>query len=316
MNATQRPVDLRGQIGPITLSSYLFNASGPRCTTEQELIKLGRSRSAAVMTKSCTLAPRAGNAEPRYRALPLGAIQSMGLPNLGYQAYLEMLPRLKQVGKPVVISISGLSLADNTTMVSAFMASSADLLEINFSCPNIEGKPQLGYDLTQTRQALDTLCTLGDKPIGLKLPPYFDMAHFDAMADLLQQYPIAFVTCVNSVGNTLVIDPETETAMIRPKGGFGGLCGDYIKPIGLANVRAFRQRLPQRIDVIGVGGIKTGTDAFEYLLAGASAVQIATCYEEEGTSCFDRIERELGQLLQRKGYASIAQAKGQLKTLD
>lgn len=308
-------VDLTTHIGGIALDNYLFNASGPLCTSEAELTQLGHSATAAIMTKSCTILPREGNAEPRYQNLPLGALQSMGLPNLGYQAYLAMLPRLKLLNKPIVVSISGFSVTDNQTMVSVFQQSDADLIEVNFSCPNIEGKPQLGYDFEQTDQALKVLCQLGDKPIGLKLPPYFDFSHFSAMADIIKQYPISFITCINSVGNTLVIDAETESAIIKPKGGFGGLCGDYIKPIGLANVRAFSTLLPENIDIIGVGGIKNGTDAFEYLLAGASAVQVATCYEKEGVECFSRISNELATLMARKGYKTIAEVKGQLKTL-
>lgn len=308
-------VDLSTQIAEIPFQNYLFNASGPRCTTETELVALGHSAAGAIMTKSCTILPREGNAEPRYQSLPFGAIQSMGLPNLGYQAYIEMLPRLKKCNKPIIVSISGFSIADNTKMVSAFQQSEADLIEVNLSCPNIEGKPQVGYDFEQTRQVLTILCQLGDKPLGLKLPPYFDFSHFYEISKIINDFPIKFITCINSVGNTLVIDAETESAIIKPKGGFGGLCGDYIKPIGLANVRAFRQLLPQSIDIIGVGGISTGTDAFEYLLAGASAVQIATCYEKEGIECFSRISNELANLMAKKGYQNINEVKGKLKLI-
>ena len=109
------------------------------------------------------------------------------------------------------------------------------------------------------------------------------------------------------------IDPNTESAVIKPKGGFGGLCGEYIKPIGLANVRAFRQLLPETIDIIGVGGINTGTDVFEYLLAGASAVQVATVFEKEGTDCFARINNEFSTLMASKNYFDIKSAQGKLK---
>lgn len=308
-------VNLQTSVAGVALSSYLMNASGPKCTTAEELNIIGQSQAAAIVTKSCTFEARQGNPEPRYRDLPLGSIQSMGLPNLGYQAYLDMVPTLKAMGKPVVISISGFSIAENRTMVTAFQQSDADLLEVNFSCPNIPGKPQIAYDFEQTEAALSQLCQLGDKPIGIKLAPYFDMSHFESMAAIIKRYPVKFITCVNSIGNTLVIDPETESPVIKPKGGYGGLCGDYIKPIGLANVRAFRQLLGDDIGIIGVGGIKTGTDAFEYLLAGADAVQIATCFEKEGPACFLRIEQELTDLMARKGYYALNDAKGKLKSL-
>jgi len=308
-------IDLRTRIAGVSFNGYVFNASGPACTTLDELNGLGRSGSAAIVTKSCTLLPREGNPEPRYKDLPLGSIQSMGLPNLGYHAYVEMVPALKAHSKPVVISISGFNIAENIEMVGAFQKTEADLIEVNFSCPNIPGKPQLAYDFEQTEKALEAICGLGDIPLGIKLPPYFDMSHYQSMAAVLKKFPVKFITCINSIGNALVIDPETETPVIRPKGGFGGLCGDYVKPVGLANVRAFRELLGDGISIVGVGGIRSGLDAFEYLLAGADAVQIATCYEKEGVDCFARIEKELAEVLARKGYASVAAAKGQLKLL-
>ena len=135
------------------------------------------------------------------------------------------------------------------------------------------------------------------------------------MADLIKKYKISFITCINSVGNTLVIDPESETPVIKPKKWFGGLSGDYIKPIALANVRAFYELLKDKVSIFGVGGIKTGIDVFEFLLAGADAVQIATTFEKEGQSCFVRINSELEEILKRKGYKSIEEVKGKLKYL-
>ena len=307
--------NLSTKIADVNFDSYILNASGPRCTTETELHNLGQSDSAAIMTKSCTLVAREGNPEPRYKALPQGSIQSMGLPNLGYKAYLEILPRLTQYNKPIIASISGLSINDNVEMVRAFQQSAADLLEVNFSCPNVPGKPQLGYDFEQTDKALAAITKLGDKPLGIKLPAYFDFNHFETVANILKKYPVKFISSINSIGNTLVIDPETQSPVIKPKAGFGGLCGSYIKPIGLANVNAFRELLPKEISIFGVGGVYTGTDAFEYLLAGADAVQVATCYQEQDVNCFTRIKNELAQLLASKNYHNIDAAKGQLQLL-
>ena len=121
-------IDLSTQIAGIKLDSYLMNASGPKCTTWDELEVIGKSASTAIVTKSCTMEFREGNPEPRYSDLPLGSIQSMGLPNLGYKAYLEMVPQLKALGKPVVVSISGFSIEDNIEMVSAFQNSDVDLM--------------------------------------------------------------------------------------------------------------------------------------------------------------------------------------------
>lgn len=303
------------KIAGVELDSYICNASGPLDSTLEELESIANSKSSAIIMKSCTIEPREGNQEPRYVRLPLGSIQSMGLPNLGYREYVKFASQLKKYNKPVIASVAGLSVEDYGKMVEAFQNSDVDLIEVNLSCPNLEGKPQVAYDFEQTEKVLRRISNLGKKPIGLKLPPYYDFVHHKQMADLFEKYKISFITCINSVGNTLIINPETETPIIKPKKGFGGLCGDYIKPIALANVRAFYELLGNKISIFGVGGIKTGTDAFEFLLAGADAVQVASTFEKECPSCFARIKSELEEILQKKGYNSIEEAKGRLKYL-
>lgn len=303
------------KIAGIELGSYICNASGPLDSTLDELRTIANSASSAIMMKSCTIEPRKGNEEPRYIRLPLGSIQSMGLPNLGYQEYVKFTSQLKKYSKPIIASVAGLSVEDYRIMVEAFQKSGADLIEVNLSCPNLEGKPQVGYDFQQTEKVLNAISNLGNKPLGLKLPPYHDFVHHQQMAELIKKYKISFITCINSIGNTLIIDPETETPIIKPKEGFGGLCGDYIKPVALANVRAFYKLLKDGVSIFGVGGIKSGMDAFEFLLAGADAVQVATVFEKEGPPCFERIDQELKEIFKRKGYNSIQEAKGTLKYL-
>ncbi|HIH42402.1 TPA: dihydroorotate oxidase [Candidatus Woesearchaeota archaeon] len=304
-------------IAGFQLHNYLFNASGPRCMTLEELIALGESRSSVILSKSCTLLPREGNPEPRYFDLPLGSINSMGLPNLGYKKYVEFAPLLRRYNKPYFVSVSGLSLADNITMISELSeVPEIDAFELNLSCPNVIGKPQIGYDFEQTKQVLDEVMKITKKPFGVKLPPYFDFVHFEEMAKILNKHNIAFVTCINSIGNGLFVDADTEKAVIKPKGGFGGLGGEYVKPTALANVKKFYELLRKDIAIIGVGGIASGMDAFEFLLCGASAVQIATAYQKEGTAVFARIEKEFIEFLEKKEYNSLSEAKGKLKIYE
>lgn len=303
-------------IANVTFPHCIFNASGPICSSLEELQAIGKSGSAAIMTKSCTFTPRDGNPEPRYTPIPYGSINSMGLPNLGYEAYIKMIPELKQFKKPVVCSVSGMKLEDNIAMIKAFNETDADLLELNLSCPNIVGKPQVGYDFAQANEVLEAVMKTSKKPLGVKLPPYFDFVHFEQMAAILNRHNVAFVSCINSIGNALFINPETEQVVIKPKGGFGGLGGDYVKPTALANVHKFRELLHPSIHIIGVGGIKSGMDVFEFILAGADAVQIGTQFMEEGPSCFTRIEAEFNAILHEKGYDSLAAFKGRLRPLS
>lgn len=310
------PVSIATQIGNISLASCLYNASGARCTSTNELLALAHSEAGLVLTKSSTLQYREGNPTPRYYETALGSINSMGLPNLGchfYAAHAQTHAAL-QCGKPYFVSVSGLSLEENISLMSYYTSvPDIDAIELNLSCPNVPGKPQTGYDFEQVQRVLDAVCPLLTLPMGVKLPPYFDIVHFEQMAAILNPYPLTFVTCINSVGNGLIIDADTETVLIKPKNGYGGLGGDYVKPTALANVHQFYRLLRPGIQVIGCGGVKNGQDAFEHILCGASAVQIGTQLMREDTGVFARIGAELQTLMQQKGYTRLEDFKGKLR---
>ncbi|ORZ03767.1 hypothetical protein BCR43DRAFT_483929 [Syncephalastrum racemosum] len=310
--------DLSTSIAGVRLPNLFFNASGVWCQHEAELADLLKSESGSLITKSATFEQRQGNPEPRYKPLAGGSINSMGLPNEGFEYYLEYAKKFDySQEKPLFISLSGLSLEDNKKMCQAFADAKLDcILEVNFSCPNVPGKPQLGYDMEAMEAALTALAPIINKPFGIKLPPYFDIAHFDAVAAIINKFDqVQFVTCVNSVGNGLAIDFETETALIKPKDGFGGLGGLMILQTALANVNAFHRRLTGGKQVIGVGGVTSGKEAFLHVLAGASAVQIGTQLKEEGPAAFGRIKKELEEIMAAKGYKSLDDFRGKVKTL-
>jgi len=239
----------------------------------------------------------------------------MGLPNLGYEAYAELIPELKQFGKPVIASVAGLCEDDFPTIAQRINEAKPDLIEVNLSCPNIPGKPQIGYDAEASERLMKRVRKLITVPMGVKLPPYFDPAHHKLMGDVIGRCGVDFLNLINSVGNGLVVDSDKETVVIKPKGGFGGLGGTIIKPVALANVRAFWKHFEGRMPIIGTGGIMSGVDAFEHFLCGASAVQIGTLLVEEGVEAFRRLEQELGACLEKKGYRSVSECRGKLREL-
>ena len=294
-----------------------MNASGVHCMTTTELVELEQSNAGAFITKSCTLNERAGNPEPRYFDVPLGSINSMGLPNRGFDYYLDYaLNYEKQQTQPLFFSIAGMSAAENLEMLTLIEKSDFQgITELNLSCPNVPGTPQLAYDFEATEDLLQQVFARFTKPLGIKLPPYFDLAHFDQMAEILNQFPLTYVNSINSIGNGLYIDPQKEAVVIKPKEGFGGLGGEYVKPTALANVRAFYTRLKPEIKIIGTGGIRNGQDAFEHLLCGATMLQIGTELHKEGPKIFDRITKELEQIMTEKGYRTIDEFRGKLKTI-
>jgi len=307
--------DVSTTIAGVKFPSCFMNAAGALCVTRDELVALGQSRAGAIVTKSMTVEARQGNPEPRYYGFPGGSINSMGLPNLGYRAYAELIPELKRFGKPVVASVAGLCEDDFPVIAAAINAAQPDLIEVNLSCPNIPGKPQIGYDPEASERIIKRVRPLITVPMGLKLPPYFDPAHHEIMGRVIGRCGVDFLNMINSVGNGLVVDPEREAVVIKPKGGFGGLGGRIIKPVALANVRAFYKFFQGKIPIIGTGGVVDGVDAFEHFLCGASAVQIGTVLVEEGLKVFGRLEAELAAILAKKGYRTIEDIRGSVKEL-
>lgn len=306
-------MDLQTTFYDHTLQNCLMNASGVHCMTKEELDELATSQAGAVISKTATLNAREGNPEPRYFDTPLGSINSMGLPNLGLDYYLDYWTQ--RTDSLQFLSVAGMNYEENIAALKKIEASKfAGITEFNLSCPNLPGKPQIAYDFELTEKLLTEVFGFFTKPLGVKLPPYFDIAHFDQMATILNQFPLVYVNSINSIGNGLYIDPQTDSVVIKPKAGFGGIGGEYVKPTALANVRAFYTRLKPEIKIIGTGGILTGQDVFEHLLCGATLVQVGTQLHQEGPQVFQRLANELAAIMSQKGYQSIAEFQGKLKT--
>lgn len=278
-------------IGNLQLAGPIFNASGPRCTTLEELQDLNRSMSSAILTKSCTLEPRIGNLGKRYWQNDLWSINSTGLANLGWEFYRD---NSQGWDKPYIVSVAGLNLEDNIKIINGLQGHVGGI-ELNLSCPNIRGKRQVAYSYDMMEFYLRKIFDEDsiDSTFGLKLSPYFDHCQFVEISEIINEFKteIDFVTCVNSLGNGYLMDGDQPA--IEANGGFGGIGGKAILPIGLGNVSKFRVLLHNSIAIIGCGGITTGQDVKDYLSLGATAVQVGTAFMERGTSVFEQLYREI-----------------------
>ena len=125
-------------IAGVNFQNCLMNAAGACCVTQEELEALGESSAGAIVTKSMTPHHREGNPNPRYYSFTNGSINSMGLPNLGYPAYVKLIPELRRFGKPIIASIAGLCPEDFVEAAKAIDVVRPDLIEVNLSCPNIQ----------------------------------------------------------------------------------------------------------------------------------------------------------------------------------
>lgn len=302
-----------------TFPARYLNAAGCWCTTADDLNDLYGSAVGGVVSKSCTELPRDGNPLPRLHLEPHLSINSTGLANAGvcfYGAFGRTLGAASAArAKPYVVSVAGVAHGENVRLVRTLRdeyADAVDLIELNLSCPNVAGKPQVGYDFAATREVLRQVFEADDgdgPPLGVKLPPYFDQSHFKGIAEVLGDYAgkpgasdgtrghgLAFATCINSLGNGLVYVPSASddrayAPAIRPNGGFGGVGGSVVKPFGLANVAALHAELPG-LPLVGCGGVASAADADEYVTAGATLVQVGTALVREGVDVFARLVAE------------------------
>jgi len=317
---------LRSNVGGIELNCCVYNAAGPRTISSEDLIEIGKSHSGAILSKSATLLSREGNEMPRSISnIDLGggtcqgSMNAEGLPNRGIDYYISsaMTEKLSVYEKPYIVSIAGLSLEENMEMIKMIEGVEGIAgIELNLSCPNVAGKPITSYDFEQLKNVLKAVTSLSNKkPFGIKLAPYLDMQYFAKVVSIIAKFPINYIVTSNCLGNAMFVDYDLECVSIAPYRG--GLAGGYIKHVALSNVHMLAQLLREvgreDIDIVGVGGVATGKDAFELILCGAKAVQIATTHWHEGPTCFNRIASELESIMKQKGYSTVDEFRGMLK---
>lgn len=280
------------KIGNIILKNPIGNAAGVICYNHSDLNEMLRSSSGYIVTKSCTYNLRIGNTTPRFWTDGKISLNSMGLPNKGLHYYLKWIKK-NHNEKPIILSIANI---DNNQSIKIFeKIENLDYInypELNVSCPNIIGKPQMAYNPEELYNFLFFIVSnYYNKPYGLKLPPYFDPIHIKEITQIIRCFPnIKYITCCNSIGNTLILNKLEP--VIKPKLGLGGLGGEFMKPIGLANVFGFKNQFEKYnmdIDIIGCGGIMDKNDVDEYLSVGASCVQVGTALWNKGPKLLDAL---------------------------
>jgi len=258
---------------------------------------------AAYVSKTITLAPRAGNPPPRVWEVPAGMINSIGLPNKGLAGYLEDdLPRLAGITTrghgpggelrdvPIFTNVMGSSAAELRELVLACQERrEIAAIELNVSCPNVETGLDIGADPDQLRAVVGELRDATDKPLIVKLTP--NAADVPACALAAEQGGADAVSLINTL-RAMALAPARNGARARPwlGGTTGGLSGPAVRAVALAQVAAVAERV--RIPVIGMGGVQTGAHARELLEVGASLVAVGT-ESFRDPSAGRRIAREL-----------------------
>ncbi|MBI4023048.1 dihydroorotate dehydrogenase [Candidatus Berkelbacteria bacterium] len=302
MKTYDTAADFAVRLAGLTLEHPIMNGAGV-CKGE-ELPELLNSAAGAIVIGSITKEGRLGNDGTTYWSNGQASINSLGLPNAGATFYQEhlgtMVDEAHAAGKPLFLSIAGFTPDEYAELYELGGQAGVDLVEANLGCPNVwEGREQkriASFDPEAIDRVLRAITALGwdasELPLALKVSPYSDPSLLAEVAAVVKQHSVVRVlTTMNTFPNAYAVD-EVGTARITAAGGFGGYAGPAIKPIGIGQVRQWRAHLPDRIQIIGVGGVSTGRDVRDYVEAGASAVQVVTAYCQHGRRVFERILSE------------------------
>jgi dihydroorotate dehydrogenase (NAD+) catalytic subunit len=255
--------------GPILNGSGTFDAIAARRAFGDEL--LDRFPFDAFVSKTITLAPRQGNPPPRLWETPAGLINSIGLPNKGLAGFLAQdLPQLAELPVPLIVSVMGFSRDELAELVSA-VAEHDDvaMLELNFSCPNVETGLIMGADPSETARSVERLRPLTEKPLIVKLTPNAtDPAEVAAAAEAAGADGVSLINTLKG----MALDPRTGRPWLGA--GSGGVSGPAVRAVALAQVSSVCQRVS--IPAIGMGGVQTGRDARDFIAVGARCVAVGT----------------------------------------
>ncbi|MDP3936888.1 MAG: dihydroorotate dehydrogenase [Deltaproteobacteria bacterium] len=300
--------DLRVDIGGgLSIRNPIMTASGTFGYGDEfaDFIDLGQL--GAVVVKSISLAPRPGNQPPRLQETPAGMINSIGIMSVGVDAFIrDKLPPLRKRGVPVVASVFGTSVKEFVEVTRRLDdAEGIAALEVNVGCPNIEKGTIFGTDRGLTTKTMRGVRRATRLPVILKLTP--SVADVRPFAKLGEDEGADAISLINSIP-ALSIDIRTRRSRIHT--GVGGLSGPAIRPIAVRMVWEAARTVS--IPVIGIGGIATAEDVMEFLIAGATAVQVGTINFVRPRAAIEILEG-LRVLLLEQGVRKMSEIVGTLR---
>jgi dihydroorotate dehydrogenase (NAD+) catalytic subunit len=301
-------IDMRTYLAHVELANPVTTAAGCAASGRELAQFHDLKRIGALVTRSITMAPRAGRPTPRMAETPSGLLSAIGLQGPGIDAFCEReLPWLAQRGVRTVVSIGGGTVAEYTALARRLTdAAGVTAVEVNLSCPNIEDRGRVfardGAAAAEVIAAVRAVMRY-DVPVVAKLAP--DVADIVAVARACVDGGADALSMIN---NPLGMSIDTESLRPALAAVTGGLSGPAIRPVAVRCVWQVHAALPG-VPIVGVGGVRSGRDAFELVLAGACVVGVGTALFHDPYACL-RILRELEELLQARGFERLADAVG------
>jgi dihydroorotate dehydrogenase (NAD+) catalytic subunit len=302
------PVDMSTTLGNAWFPTPIFTASGCASSGKELAQFFPLNQVGAIVTKSVMSKPRHGRPTPRMAETPSGMLNSIGLQGPGIDAFLANdVPWLLEQKARVIVSIAGETVEEYSTLARKLRSvSGISAVEVNISCPNVENRGLVfACDPESSRRVIDGVRKTigGELPIIAKLSP--DVTDLPAIARGVVDAGADGLALINTVlGMVINIDS------MKPHlgGKTGGLSGPAIKPVAVRAIYQVHAALP-KVPILGMGGVASGRDALELILAGASGVSVGTASFGNPKALID-IQNELRNLLAARGFATMQQAIG------
>lgn len=293
-------MDLSTKIGPIQMKNPLFLASGILDESATSMLRVIKNGAGGVVTKSIGMNPRNGYGNPCVVELECGILNAIGLPNPGIKEYgNEIIELRSNTTVPIVGSVFASNENDFAELGIAMEGYGVDAIELNVSCPHVTNYGlEIGSDAGLVKRIVKAVKKKIKIPVFVKISPNVDIKiAIESEAD--------GIVAINSA-RAMKIDIDAKMPILSNK--VGGYSGPAIKPIGVRCV--YEIATITDIPIIGVGGILNGKDVIEYLMAGASAVQIGSGVHYRGIEIFKKLKEEMDEWMTKNGYESISELIG------
>ena len=296
---------LEVEVAGLKFKNPVLLAAGILGITAEGLVRVAEAGAGGLVTKSIGLKPRRGYPNPTIVQVNCGLINAMGLLNPGIKAFSEEIREVKKRTKiPLIVSVYGYSAEEFAETAKQAIEAGGDAVELNVSCPHVEKTGgEIGQNPELLKEVVGKVKNRISKPLFVKLSPNVsDIAH---LAEVAVKAGADAITAINTV-RAMKIDIKTGRPILANR--IGGLSGPTIKPIAVRCVYEIYERI--RIPIFGCGGILNWRDATEFILAGASAVQIGTAIALKGLEVFRAISKGIEAYIKKKGFRSVGEIVG------
>lgn len=298
-------INLEVEIAGIKFKNPVMPAAGTFGYGEEYAPLIDLNRLGAVVTKTITLEPREGNPPPRTCETPCGMLNSIGLQNVGVKRFIkEKMPFLRRLKTNIIVSIAGSTMDDYRKLaVILNPVEGIDFLEVNISCPNVEAEHQIfGTNPIMAGEVIRVVKENTHLPIIVKLTP--NVTDITEIAKAVEHAGADAICAINTLKG-MAIDIETGKPKIANV--FGGLSGPGIKPIAVLMVYEIHKVV--KIPIIGVGGIMNWRDVVEFIMAGATAIQVGTANFVDPQT-MPKIIEGLAEFMEKKGIDDVKKLIG------